>query len=178
MEKINKIKSCIQIWKSRKLSYVGKVLVIKSLLVSQIRYLADIRPVPNNVIKEIESIIWSFIWNNKQPLVNRKTMYLNCNEGGVKMLNLRDFIEFKQIHFMYKIISSDYDIWNIIGKNWLKFLDSDYNINYFVCKCTSIKGLNLGRTPKYYKESITSWVRFKSALFQKVKESILNSEIF
>ena len=147
MEKINKIKRCIQIWKSPELSYVGKVLIIKSLLVSQIGYLADIKPVPNNVIKEIESIIWSFLWNNKQPLVNRKTMYLNCNEGGVKMLNLRDFIESKQIHFMYKIISSDYDNWNIIGKNWLKFLDSDYNINYCVCKCTSIKGLNLGRTP-------------------------------
>lgn len=73
MEKINKIKSCIQIWKTRDLSYVGKVLIIKSLLVSQIGYLADIKPVPNNVIKEIESLIWNFLWKNKQPLVNRKT---------------------------------------------------------------------------------------------------------
>ena len=42
MEKINKIKNCIQIWKSRNLSYVGKVLIIKSLLASQIGFLADI----------------------------------------------------------------------------------------------------------------------------------------
>ena len=74
---------------------------------------------PNNVIKEIESLIWNFLWKNKQPLVNRKTMYLNCSEGGVKMLNLRDFIESKQIHFIYKIISSEYENWNVIGKKWL-----------------------------------------------------------
>ena len=30
MEKVNKIKSCIQIWKSRNFSYVGKVLIIKN----------------------------------------------------------------------------------------------------------------------------------------------------
>ena len=104
MEKVNKIKSCIQIWKSRNLSYVGKVLIIKTLLASQIGFLADIKPVPNNVIKLIESLMWNFLWNNKQPLVNRKTMYLKQSEGGVKMLNLREFIESKQINFMYKII--------------------------------------------------------------------------
>ena len=100
MEKINKIKNCIQIWKSRNLSYVGKVLIIKSLLASQIGFLADIKPVPNNVIKLIESLMWKFLLDNKQPLVNRKTMYLKQCEGGVKMLNLREFIESKQINYV------------------------------------------------------------------------------
>ena len=114
------------------------------MIVSQIGYYADIKCVPNNVIKEIESLFCNFLWNNKQPLVNRKTMYLNRNEGSVKLLNLRDFIDSKHIHFMYKIISSNYDNWNIIGKHWLKCLDSEYNLNvdYFICKCTSIKGLS------------------------------------
>ena len=52
MQNINKMKSCIQIWKTRDLSYIGTVLIIKSLLVSQIGYLSDIISVPNNVIKE------------------------------------------------------------------------------------------------------------------------------
>ena len=178
MDKVNKIKSCIQIWKSRDLSYIGKVLIIKSLLVSQIGYLADIKPVPNNILKQIESLIWNFLWNNKQPLVNRRTMNLNYNEGGVKMLNLRDFIESKNIQFMYRILSSDYENWNIIGKNWLKYLDSEYNINYFVCKCSSIKGLDLSVLPEYYKLSIASWVRFQSMLCLKDKDSILSSCLF
>ena len=56
-------------------------------------------------------------------------MYLKQCEGGVKMFNLREFIE--QINFIYKIIKSDHEHRNIIGKGWLKSFDSDYNIDYF-----------------------------------------------
>ena len=59
MEKVNKIKSCIQIWKSRDLSYIGKALIIKTLLASQIGYLPEIKPILNNVIKLIESLEFS-----------------------------------------------------------------------------------------------------------------------
>ena len=60
-------------------------------------------------------------------------MYLNQSEGGVKMLNLREYIESKQIKFtcMYKIIKPEHEHWNIIGKGWLKILDTDYNIDIF-----------------------------------------------
>ena len=177
MEKVNKIKSCIQIWKSRDLSYIGKVLIIKTLLASQMGYLAEIKPVPNNVIKLIESLIWNFLWNSKQPLVNRKTMYLNLDEGGVKML-LREFVESKQIHFIYKIIQSEYENWNTIGKHWLKSLDKEYNTDYFICKCTSIKGLDLHGLSKYYQDCISSWVKFQGVLMQKNRQSILESCLF
>ena len=36
MDKINKIKTCNQIWKKRDLTIKGRVLVIKSLLLSQL----------------------------------------------------------------------------------------------------------------------------------------------
>lgn len=35
MDKINKIKNCIQVWKKRDLTLKGRVLIIKSLLISQ-----------------------------------------------------------------------------------------------------------------------------------------------
>ena len=38
LEKINKMKNCIKIWKSRDLTLTGKVLVIKTLLLSQIGF--------------------------------------------------------------------------------------------------------------------------------------------
>ena len=35
LEKINKIKSCIQVWKKRDLTLKGRSLIIKTLLISQ-----------------------------------------------------------------------------------------------------------------------------------------------
>ena len=83
-------------------------------------------------------------------------MYLKQCEGGVKMLDLREFIESKQINFMYKIIKSDHEHRNIIGKGWFKSFVSDYSIDCFLCKCTSVKGLRLQAMPKYYQDSISA----------------------
>ena len=54
LEKINKIKNCIQVWKTRDLTYTGKVLVIKTLILSQIGFLAESLKFPNMVVKEID----------------------------------------------------------------------------------------------------------------------------
>ena len=104
-------------------------------------------------------------------------MYLNLDEGGVKMLNLREFVESKQIHFIYKIIQSEYENWNTIGKHWLKSLDTEYNTDYFICKCTSIKGLDLHWLSKYYQDCISSWVKFQGVLMQKNRQIKIRNEI-
>ena len=49
--------------------------------------------IPKNVEKEINMLLWDYLWEGKQPLVNRQTMCLNFENGGVNMINLRHFIE-------------------------------------------------------------------------------------
>ena len=94
------------------------------------------------------------------------------------MRNLREFVESKQIHFIYKIIQSEYENWNTTGKHWLKSLDTEYNTDYFICKCTSIKGLDLHGLSKYNQDCISSWVKFHGVVMQKNRQSILESCLF
>ena len=51
MEKIKIMKNCIQIWKSRDLTLKGKILVIKTVLVSQINYEPEMNSIPKNIVK-------------------------------------------------------------------------------------------------------------------------------
>lgn len=51
MGKITSIKSCIQVWKSRSLSLKGKVLIIKTFLISLIGYELEMNGIPKNVEK-------------------------------------------------------------------------------------------------------------------------------
>lgn len=67
MEKINKIKNCIQVWKNRDLTFRGKVLIIKTLLISQIGFEIETRIVPKNVIKTINNLIWTFYGTTNNP---------------------------------------------------------------------------------------------------------------
>ena len=56
-----------------------------------------------NIEKEINNLLWNFLWDGKQPLVNRQTMYSNFDNGGINMINIRHFIEAMQIKFIHII---------------------------------------------------------------------------
>ena len=73
--KIKKIKIQLSMWKQRCLSLTGKVLVIKSLAMSQILYLANLLPFPDDKIKEIEGLLYEFVWNCKIPKVKKSYIY-------------------------------------------------------------------------------------------------------
>ena len=177
LEKINKIKNCIQVWKSRNLTYKGKVLIINTFLLSQIGFLAETVHVPNNVVKEIDKLLWSFMWDDKQPLVSRNTMFLDKSLGGVNMPNLHNILISKQIKSLYQIIVSEEAHWNMIGKEWLKRFDNEFNENFFICKCSNTKGLNLTDLPEYYQNAILAWATFQSKLHKLDKNSILNERL-
>ena len=147
LEKINKMKKCIKVWKSRNLTLVGKVLVIKTLLLSQIGFLTESLIIPEKFFKEIDSLLWSFLWTSKQPLVSRNAKYLDKEMGGVNLTNLGNILISKQIKVVYNILESNYAHWNMIGKHWLQNFDEQYNDHFFLCKCSNIKGLDISDLP-------------------------------
>ena len=90
--KLEKIKNCIKVWKQRKLTFYGKVQLIKSQLVSQIIYLMSVMVGPTlEYIKELEAILFKFLWNDKTERIKRRTLYLPLLEGGISMPHLPSF---------------------------------------------------------------------------------------
>ena len=70
----NKIKNMnvlVNNWKKRNLTLFGKVLIIKTLLVSQIIHLLMFCPISDIIIKQINKIIYNFLWNAKVDKVAR-----------------------------------------------------------------------------------------------------------
>ena len=154
LDKINKIKSCIEVWKSRDLTYSGKVLIIKSFVLSVIGYEIEMRGIPLKYEKDINNIIWSFVWDGKTNQVSRAVCCLPKEKGGMDMINLRNFIKSKQIKCLYSIVNSSLDKWNAVGKYWLTSLDAKFGTEYFICTCSDIKGLFPLPLSDYYKKSL------------------------
>ena len=177
MEKIKKMKNCIQIWKSRDLTLKGKILIIKTFLLSQINYELEMNPIPKQIVKEIDKILWNFLWDGKQPLVNKQTMCLDIENGGMNMINLNSFIGAKHIKFIHKIVNSETQHWNMIGKYWLKHFDKTYNSNNFLYNCSSLKGLTINFPSQFYKDAIQSWALFRNKLQTNHFRSILDENI-
>ena len=83
-------------------------------------------------------------------------MCLNLDCGQVNMINLRHFIVAKQIKFVHKIINSEPEHWNIIGKYWLNSLIKDTILKTFFFTAPTSRGYNFNVLPNFTKRQ---WYR-------------------
>ena len=83
-ERLSKLRALLNMWKQRQLSLKGKITIINSLALSQILYVASVLYVPQEVIKEVNQLIFSFLWPKKVH-VKRTTVIGPIEEGGLKM---------------------------------------------------------------------------------------------
>ena len=74
MDKLTKTGAILNMWKERGLTLVGRTQVLKSFVVSQFLYAASVLDLNHKAIREIDDLIWKFIWNGKRPKVKRSTL--------------------------------------------------------------------------------------------------------
>ena len=71
-------------WPARKLALQGKIAVLKSLAVSQLVYVLSFLPTPQGIIKEVDSLLYDFLWGGKNDKITRTEMIKDYNKGGLK----------------------------------------------------------------------------------------------
>ena len=99
-EKIEKMKKIMSSWSARNLTLLGKIAILKSLVVSQIVYLLSSLPSPPGVIKEINCLLYDFLWDSKGDKIKRTEMINEYNKGGLKMIDLQSFNESLKIKWI------------------------------------------------------------------------------
>ena len=62
-EKKERICRLVDIWQFRRLTLLGKLTVIKSLLASQLVYILSPTPSPHHFLKEIKDVFCKFLWD-------------------------------------------------------------------------------------------------------------------
>ena len=73
--KLQKLKNILRIWNMRDLTPIGRITVLKSLGLSQLIFLLSVLPKPpEGFLQEINSLMYSFIWNGKPDKISRHTI--------------------------------------------------------------------------------------------------------
>jgi hypothetical protein len=98
---IIKMLKILKLWKMRYLSPIGKITVIKSLVLPIITHILSSLPDPHpNIVKEIEDMFILFIWNKHRGKVKRQTLKRNIKEGGLNMVDVNTYIKSQNISWM------------------------------------------------------------------------------
>jgi len=145
----------LQIWKSRNLSLVGKILVVKSQALSKLQFMACATEVPMEYVKKIKKIIYNFIWSGKDR-VAREILAKSLEEGGLKMPVLEDMIAAASIHWFRRAIECQ-------DKLWARNLNSEFNLigglnapNHRLCKRALAKTEGVSNYTRYL---VKQWER-------------------
>ncbi len=173
-EKINKMEKVFERWKHRHLTLFGKVLIIKTLAASKLIHAMTILHTPDNILKDIEKLIFSFLWESTDR-IKRKTLIGSKQNGGIKMLDIFCKNKALKASWVPRLINGSINsifinsYLNKLGIN-LKFL--------FKCNCSDIKQLKRSlKLPLFWVEVFAFFNECKSVKENKlIKGNELLSE--
>ena len=107
-DKISSIRKMICMWSKRNLSTLGRITVVKSLILPKLTHLFLSLPNPNKeLIKEIDSSFFNYIWNSKIDRIARKHIVKQYHDGGLKMIHTENFIKSLKITWLRRLEQSD-----------------------------------------------------------------------
>ena len=86
-DRVAKLETRLNLWRSRTLSLKGKSMIINTLGASGLWYTATVVNMPEWVHTRVSKAIWNFLWSGKTELVKRDTCRLPWQHGGLSVVN-------------------------------------------------------------------------------------------
>ena len=88
-DKIEEIKRDLCKWKKRNLTPIGKITLIKTLVMAKLTYLLiNLPDPPATFLQEIDNLLTRFLWGGKINKIKKSTTYKSYDKGGLKMYNI------------------------------------------------------------------------------------------
>jgi hypothetical protein len=147
-------------WAQRDLSLLGRITVLKSLAFSKVIYQCANLSIPESVVSEIEKSAFNFIWSGKPEKIKRKTVIANYESGGLRMLDVRSFIQAQRVMWAKRLNSGENEQWKAYPLSMIeKLLGKDtFRISSEMKKKDKPEGL----TPFYW-EVCKAWLDIKNS---------------
>ena len=118
-EKLTKVKNSLSCWELRRLSLLGKITVLKSLIVSQLVYILSPLPTNHNFIGEINNNFFNFLWDGKGDKIKRDIMISDYENGGLKMIDIKLFNSALKSGWIKKYLDKEnHGKWKLLSLIW------------------------------------------------------------
>ena len=152
-DKIEQIKKILLAWEKRNLTMLGKITLIKTLILPKLTFLATNTTIPPGLIKDINKILFSFIWG-KRDRIKRNVLIHEVENGGIGMVDIEAHFQAVKASWVERILKTE-DNWNFLAKAYL----NRFGVNNICLSFNHVNMINmpcLNSVPKFYQEIIIS----------------------
>ena len=121
--KIAKANDWVASWSKRDLTLMGKITIIKNMVLSQFPYLAIPLLQPNlETLKAIERLMFNFLWDSKRDKIKRDIICRDKEQGGLGLFFPSDFLSSLKLTLLTKLQDPHFShYWKDIVLNHLKY---------------------------------------------------------
>ena len=126
--KIDKMKNLIKAWEKRKLTLIGKILIIKSLILPIFTFCASSNIIPGKYVKEIESCCYRYIWDGKNDKVKRNTLIGRYEKGGLNMIDFDSYFKALKASWVPRLATPCIANWKIIPLKFYSYFGDKFLI--------------------------------------------------
>jgi len=104
--KVHEVEDILNDWRNKRLTLIGKIIVIKALAASQFVYILSSSP-RSKSLKETNNLHFKSLWDNKGNKIKQTEKIADYQDRGQKMLDIIEFNKALKISWMLKYISND-----------------------------------------------------------------------
>ena len=173
-DKIKSIEKLLGCWLYRGLTIIGKIVVCKSLGLSQIVHLLRVFPTPLDKLQALEDAFYNFIWNSKPPQIKRDVIIQTKECGGLNMTDLVSFSKALKTTWIKKLFDPhNLSEWKFLFLSMTKMLGGN-SLWYHNSK--SLSNIALRVTNPFWKEILLNWAQI--AVEPSTVVNILNAPLW
>jgi hypothetical protein len=171
-DKFNETKKLFNTWMKRTITPIGKVAILKSLILSKLIYLWIMLPnPPDDQIRQLQLQCYKFIWDNKNDKIKRTIATHTIQNGGIGIPHLETYIKSLKLTWLKKCCNPNYSSkWKSI---LLEECPVDTITNYGPRVLQSIKVSNC-----FWKDVFSSYVDLYNKVIVTNAEEVLAEPLF
>ena len=90
-KELTKVKATLGCWELCRLSLLGKISVLKSLIILKLVYILSPLTTDQRVVNKVNNLCYNFLWDGQGDKIKRDTMISDYEQGGLKMVDIKIF---------------------------------------------------------------------------------------
>ena len=142
----------LNMWKWRGLTLLGRIQIVKSFIIPKVLSKAALIAVTEDLIKEINSLIYRFIWKGNDK-IKRAALINDIEDGGLKMLVIQLMILAQRVMVLKRFADRENKFpWKIPLSYFLSQVGGE-----IILKCNFDTRKLPVYFPALYKECLDAW---------------------
>ena len=145
------VQKTLNMWKWRGLTLLGKIQIVKTFVIPRFMSKVPLIPVSDDLIKEINKLIYNFIWHGNEK-IKRTALINDIEDGGLKMLDIESMISAQRVMVLKKYFDDNESSWKVILDEFLQGVGgkSILSCNFDTRKLPI-------HIPIFYRECLEAW---------------------